>query len=143
MPTSFGEKVVCRIQDPDLVFMDLEELGFTPLDFTTFQGFINRPHGIILVTGPTGSGKTTTLYSALKVIATSDKNLTTIEDPVEMVYEPFSQITVNPALSMLHDPDERMTFGPVLRHVMRQDPDIIMIGEIRDGETAQLAVQEL
>ncbi|MEW6351406.1 MAG: GspE/PulE family protein [Thermodesulfobacteriota bacterium] len=141
VPTAFGEKVVCRVQDPDILFMNLEELGFTPLDLITFQGFINRPYGIIMVTGPTGSGKTTTLYSALRVIATSDRNLTTIEDPVEMVYELFNQIAVNPSLSMLHDPDERMTFGPVLRHVMRQDPDIIMIGEIRDEETAQLAVQ--
>lgn len=141
VPTSFGEKTVCRIQDPDLLFMDLEELGFTPYDLTVFQGFINHPFGIILVTGPTGSGKTTTLYSAMKVIATPDTNVTTIEDPVEMVFERFNQISVNPAVSMLHDPKERMTFGPLLRHVMRQDPDVIMIGEIRDEETASLAVQ--
>lgn len=141
VPTAFGEKTVCRIQDPDLLFMDLEALGFTPYDLTLFQGFINRPFGIILVTGPTGSGKTTTLYSALKVLATEDKNITTIEDPVEMVFERFNQISVNPAVSMLHDPTERMTFGPILRHVMRQDPDVIMIGEIRDEETASLAVQ--
>jgi len=141
VPTSFGEKTVCRIQDPDLLFMDLEELGFTPYDLTVFQGFINHPYGIILVTGPTGSGKTTTLYSAMKVIATPDTNVTTIEDPVEMVFERFNQISVNPAVSMLHDPKERMTFGPLLRHVMRQDPDVIMIGEIRDEETASLAVQ--
>jgi general secretion pathway protein E len=121
--------------------MDLEELGFTPLDLTTFQGFIGRPYGIILVTGPTGSGKTTTLYSALKVLATSEMNITTIEDPIEMVFEKFNQIAVNPAVSMLHNPDEKMTFGPMLRHVMRQDPDIIMIGEIRDEETAGLAIQ--
>jgi general secretion pathway protein E len=141
VPTAFGEKTVCRIQDPDLLFMELDELGFTPFDLTLFQGFINRPHGIVLVTGPTGSGKTTTLYSALRVIATEDKNVTTIEDPIEMVSERFNQIAVNPAVSMLHDPKERMTFGPILRHVMRQDPDIIMIGEIRDQETASLAVQ--
>lgn len=141
VPTAFGEKTVCRLQDPDLLFMDLEELGLTPYDLTLFQGFISRPYGIILVTGPTGSGKTTTLYSALKVIATEDKNITTIEDPVEMVFERFNQISVNPAVSMLHDPSERMTFGPILRHVMRQDPDVLMIGEIRDEETAQLAVQ--
>ncbi len=139
--TAFGEKTVCRVQDPDLLFMDLEELGFTPYDLTVFQGMITKTHGIILVTGPTGSGKTTTLYSGLKVLATSDRNLTTIEDPVEMVFERFNQISVNPAVSMLHDPTERMTFGPILRHVMRQDPDIIMIGEIRDEETAALAVQ--
>jgi len=141
VPTAFGEKAVCRMQDPDLLFMDLEELGFTPYDLTLFQGFISRPYGIVLVTGPTGSGKTTTLYSALRVIATPDRNVTTIEDPVEMVYERFNQISVNPAVSMLHDQSERMTFGPMLRHVMRQDPDVIMIGEIRDQETAQLAVQ--
>jgi len=141
VPTAFGEKIVCRLQDPDLLFMDLEDIGFSPLDLTTFQGFINRPYGMILVTGPTGSGKTTTLYSALKVLATPDNNITTIEDPVEMVSQRFNQISVNPAVSMLHDPDERMTFGPMLRHVMRQDPDIIMVGEIRDSETASLSVQ--
>ena len=141
VPTAFGEKTVCRIQDPDLLFMDLEELGFTPRDLTIFESFISRPFGIILVTGPTGSGKTTTLYSALRVLATSERNITTIEDPVEMVYERFNQISVNPAVSMLHDENERMTFGPMMRHVMRQDPDVIMIGEIRDEETAQLAVQ--
>jgi len=141
VPTAFGEKTVCRIQDPDLLFMDLEELGLTPYDLTTFQGFINRPHGIVLVTGPTGSGKTTTLYSAMKVLATADRNITTIEDPVEMVFERFNQISVMPAVSMLHNPEEKMTFGPLMRHVMRQDPDVIMIGEIRDNETSQLAVQ--
>ncbi len=141
VPTAFGEKTVCRIQDPDLLFMDLEALGFTPYDLTIFQGCISRPHGIVLVTGPTGSGKTTTLYSSLKVLAKPDINITTIEDPIEMVFERFNQIAVNPAISMLHDPKERMTFGPILRHVMRQDPDVIMIGEIRDAETAQLAVQ--
>lgn len=141
VPTAFGEKTVCRIQDPDLLFMDLEQLGLTPIDLTLFQGFIVRPHGIVLVTGPTGSGKTTTLYSGLRVLATSERNITTIEDPIEMVSDRFNQIAVNPAVSMLHNPDEKMTFGPMLRHVMRQDPDVIMIGEIRDEETAQLAVQ--
>jgi general secretion pathway protein E len=141
IPTAFGEKTVCRIQDPDLLFMDLEDLGFSPYDLTTFQGFIYKPHGIVLVTGPTGSGKTTTLYSALKVLATPDRNITCIEDPVEMVFDRFNQMSVNPAVSMLHNPEEKMTFGPLLRHVMRQDPDIIMIGEIRDEETASLAVQ--
>ncbi len=141
VPTAFGEKIVCRLQDPDLLFMDLEALGLTPLDLSVFQGMLNKPFGIILVTGPTGSGKTTTLYSGLQVIATADKNITTIEDPVEMVHERFNQISVNPAVSMLHDASERMTFGPMLRHVMRQDPDVIMIGEIRDEETAGLAIQ--
>jgi general secretion pathway protein E len=141
VPTAFGEKSVCRLQDPDLIFMDLEELGLTPRDLATFKGILNRTHGIILVTGPTGSGKTTTLYSALKTLASPDVNITTIEDPVEMVTERFNQIGVNPAVSMLHDPNEKMTFGPLMRHVMRQDPDIIMVGEIRDPETAALAVQ--
>ena len=141
IPTAFGEKTVCRIQDPDLLFMDLEDLGFSPYDLTTFQTFIYKPHGIVLVTGPTGSGKTTTLYSALKVLATSDRNITCIEDPVEMVFDRFNQMSVNPGVSMLHNPEEKMTFGPLLRHVMRQDPDIIMIGEIRDEETASLAIQ--
>lgn len=141
VPTAFGEKTVCRIQDPDLLFMDLEDLGFNPFDLTTFQGLVNRPFGIILVTGPTGSGKTTTLYSAMKLLSTAERNITTIEDPVEMVYERFNQISVNPAVSMLHNPEEKMTFGPMLRHVMRQDPDVIMIGEVRDEETASLAVQ--
>ncbi len=141
VPTAFGEKAVCRLQDPDLLFMDLKGIGFTPTDLTLFEHFISRPYGIILVTGPTGSGKTTTLYSALRVLSTSDQNVTTIEDPIEMVSERFNQIGVNPAVSMLHNPEERMTFGPLMRHVMRQDPDIIMIGEIRDEETAQLAIQ--
>ncbi len=141
VPTAFGEKTVCRIQDPELLFMDLEDLGFNPFDLTTFQGLVSRPFGIILVTGPTGSGKTTTLYSAMKLLSTAERNITTIEDPVEMVYERFNQISVNPAVSMLHNPEEKMTFGPMLRHVMRQDPDVIMIGEVRDEETASLAVQ--
>jgi general secretion pathway protein E len=139
--TTFGEKTVCRLQDPDLLFMDLEELGLTPYDLTAFQSCINHPFGIFLVTGPTGSGKTTTLYSALRLLATPDKNVTTIEDPVEMMFENFNQISVMPAVTMLHDQNERLTFGPILRHVMRQDPDIIMVGEIRDVETASLAVQ--
>lgn len=141
VPTAFGEKTVCRLQDPELIFMDLADLGFTTTDQQTFNGIINRTHGIILVTGPTGSGKTTTLYSALKTLASPDVNITTIEDPVEMVTERFNQIGVNPAVSMLHDVAERMTFGPLMRHVMRQDPDIIMVGEIRDTQTATLSVQ--
>ncbi len=141
VPTAFGEKTVCRIQDPELLFMDLEDLGFNPFDLTIFQSLVNKPFGIILVTGPTGSGKTTTLYSAMKILATAERNITTVEDPVEMVYERFNQISVNPAVGMLHNPEEKMTFGPMLRHVMRQDPDVIMIGEIRDEETASLAVQ--
>jgi general secretion pathway protein E len=141
VPTVFGEKAVLRVQDPDLLFMDLKDLGFTGHDYPLFLNAIKRPFGIILVTGPTGSGKTTTLYSALRDLATSETNVTSIEDPIEMVSERFNQIAVNPAVSMLHNQDERMTFGPMLRHVMRQDPDVIMIGEIRDEETASLAVQ--
>jgi general secretion pathway protein E len=98
-----------------------------------FNDFISRPHGIILVTGPTGSGKTTTLYSALKTIASREVNITTIEDPIEMVHEEFNQTAVQPKIGI--------TFAAALRHILRQDPDIIMVGEIRDAETAQYATQ--
>jgi general secretion pathway protein E len=133
MPTAFGEKVVIRIFDPDILLQDLEEIGFEPRDYEVFRSFLTRPHGIVLVTGPTGSGKTTTLYSALKTVATPEVNVVTIEDPVEMVHEQFNQVSVQPAVGV--------TFGSTLRTVLRQDPDIIMVGEIRDLETAENAVQ--
>ncbi len=133
MPTAFGEKVVIRIFDPDILLQDLEEIGFAPSEYELFRSFITRPHGIILVTGPTGSGKTTTLYSALKTVATADVNVVTIEDPIEMVHDQFNQVNVQPAIGI--------TFGSTLRTVLRQDPDIIMVGEIRDLETAENAVQ--
>lgn len=133
MPTAFGEKVVIRIFDPDILLQDLEEIGFEPREYELFRSFIARPHGIILVTGPTGSGKTTTLYSALKTVATPDVNVVTIEDPIEMVHDQFNQVGVQPAIGV--------TFGSTLRTILRQDPDIIMVGEIRDLETAENAVQ--
>jgi general secretion pathway protein E len=133
MPTAFGEKVVVRIFDPDILLQDLEEIGFTPREYELFRSFIVRPHGIVLVTGPTGSGKTTTLYSALKTVATPEVNVVTIEDPIEMVHDRFNQVSVQPQIGV--------TFGSTLRTILRQDPDIIMVGEIRDLETAENAVQ--
>ncbi len=133
VPVAFGEKVVMRILDSDMVFQQVESLGFSKRDHDVFRSFMASPHGIILVTGPTGSGKSTTLYSTLKEIATPEKNIVTIEDPVEMVYEEFNQIAVQPLIDI--------TFSTILRNILRQDPDIIMIGEIRDHETAAHAVQ--
>ena len=133
LPVAFGEKVVLRIFDPDVLTQDLSGLGFYPEELLEFNDFISRPHGILLVTGPTGSGKTTTLYSALKTIATRERNVTTIEDPIEMVQEEFNQTAIQPKIGI--------DFASALRHILRQDPDVIMIGEIRDGETAQYAVQ--
>jgi general secretion pathway protein E len=133
LPVAFGEKVVMRIFDPDILMQDLKELGFTEKGYQLFNSFIMQPHGIILVTGPTGSGKTTTLYSALRRIATEENNVTTIEDPIEMICEEFNQIAVQPSINF--------TFANALRTILRQDPDIIMVGEIRDLETAQNAIQ--
>ncbi len=133
LPVAFGEKVVLRIFDPDVLIQDLETLGFFAEELDLFNDFISRPHGIILVTGPTGSGKTTTLYSALRTIASRELNVTTIEDPIEMVAPQFNQTAVNVKAGV--------TFAAALRHILRQDPDIIMVGEIRDPETAQYAIQ--
>ena len=133
MPTAFGEKAVLRIFDPDVIVKGIDQLGFSPLDFSIFQQFLTRTHGIILVTGPTGSGKTTTLYSVLKHLAKPELNIITIEDPIEMVHDEFNQVAVRPNIDL--------TFANALRTVLRQDPDIIMVGEIRDSETAQYAVQ--
>jgi len=133
LPVAFGEKVVMRIFDPQVVMQDLPGLGFYPDELETFNDFISRPHGIVLVTGPTGSGKTTTLYSALKSICTREINVTTIEDPIEMVYPDFNQTEVQLKVGI--------TFAAALRHILRQDPDVIMVGEIRDAETAQYAIQ--
>src|SRR6185369_7810686 len=133
LPVAFGEKVVMRIFDPQVLLQDLSGLGFYPDELQTFNDFITRPHVIILVTGPTGSGKTVTLYSALKNIATRELNVTTIEDPIEMVYDDFNQTAVQTKVGI--------TFAGALRHILRQDPDVIMVGEIRDGETAQYAIQ--
>ncbi|TKB26343.1 type II/IV secretion system protein [Desulfopila sp. IMCC35006] len=133
IPVAFGEKAVLRILDSDLMFQQIDSLGFSKRDMEVYNSFIASPHGIILVTGPTGSGKSTTLYSTLKEIATPEKNIVTIEDPVEMVHEEFNQIAVQPLIDV--------TFTTILRSILRQDPDIIMIGEIRDRETAAHAVQ--
>ncbi|MFH0809562.1 MAG: ATPase, T2SS/T4P/T4SS family [Pseudomonadota bacterium] len=133
VPVAFGEKVVLRILDPDILFQDLSELGLYERDFAAFQSFIETPHGIVLVTGPTGSGKSTTLYSSLRYLASDQINITTIEDPIEMVHEQFNQIAVQPAVGV--------TFGNILRNILRQDPDVIMVGEIRDRETAESAIQ--
>jgi general secretion pathway protein E len=133
LPVAFGEKMVMRIFDPQVFMQDLTGLGFYPDEMQTFNDFISRPHGIILVTGPTGSGKTTTLYSALKTIASREINVTTIEDPIEMVYEEFNQTAVQTKVGI--------TFAGALRHILRQDPDVIMVGEIRDPETAQYSIQ--
>jgi len=133
MPTAFGEKAVLRIFDPDVLLKTVDALGFSADDLPRFNDFLTHTHGIILVTGPTGSGKTTTLYSVLKQLAKPELNIVTIEDPIEMVQEEFNQVTVRPAIDL--------TFANALRTVLRQDPDIIMVGEIRDRETADHAVQ--
>jgi len=133
LPTAFGEKMVMRIFDPDTAVKDLDALGFSAHDAQRWEQLTRRPHGIILVTGPTGSGKTTTLYSTLKRIATDEVNVCTIEDPIEMIEPAFNQTQVQPQLDF--------SFAEGLRSLMRQDPDIIMVGEIRDLQTADMAVQ--
>jgi general secretion pathway protein E len=133
LPTAFGEKVVIRIFDPEILLQDLDGLGFYPREYQLYSAFIRRPNGIILVTGPTGSGKTTTLYSSMKALASPEVNIVTIEEPIEMVVEEFNQVGVQQAIGV--------TFGNILRTILRQDPDIIMVGEIRDRETADSAVQ--
>ncbi|MRR08505.1 type II/IV secretion system protein [bacterium] len=133
MPVAFGEKVVIRIFDPDLLMQDLDNLGFYPREFQLYNSFIQRPNGIILVTGPTGSGKTTTLYSSMRLLASPEVNIVTVEDPIEMVIESFNQVGVQPAAGV--------DFSNILPTILRQDPDIIMVGEIRDSETAEHAIQ--
>ena len=133
MPTAFGEKVVMRIFDPDIVAKDFAQLGFSAGEAATWRGLVERPHGIVLVTGPTGSGKTTTLYSTLKHLATPELNVCTVEDPIEMVSPELNQMQVQPAIEL--------DFAAGVRTLLRQDPDIIMVGEIRDLEAAQMAVQ--
>jgi general secretion pathway protein E len=133
MPTAFGEKVVMRIFDPDVTVKRFDQLGFSPRESELWNELIANPHGIVLVTGPTGSGKTTTLYSTLKKLATPDVNVCTVEDPIEMVSPEFNQMQVQ------HQID--LGFAEGVRTLLRQDPDIIMVGEIRDLPTAQMAVQ--
>ncbi|MGL4576560.1 MAG: GspE/PulE family protein [Burkholderiaceae bacterium] len=133
LPTAFGEKMVMRIFDPEVAVQDLDALGFGEADAKRWVDLTARPHGIILVTGPTGSGKTTTLYSTLRRLATDQVNVCTVEDPIEMIEPAFNQMQVQPQLEI--------GFPQALRSLMRQDPDIIMVGEIRDLETAEMAVQ--
>ncbi len=133
LPTAFGEKLVMRIFDPEVLLRTFNELGLTGDDYQRWQFMMERPNGIVLVTGPTGSGKTTTLYSSLKTLATSEVNVSTIEDPIEMVEESFNQTQVHHKIGL--------DFAAGVRTLLRQDPDIIMVGEIRDLETAQMAVQ--
>ena len=133
LPTAFGEKMVMRIFDPDNAVKDLDALGFSVHDAKRWETLVKRPHGIILVTGPTGSGKTTTLYATLKRVASEEVNVSTVEDPIEMIEPSFNQTQVQPQLDF--------GFPEGLRALMRQDPDIIMVGEIRDLQTAEMAVQ--
>ncbi len=133
MPTAFGEKLVMRIFNPDVLVRDFSELGFSDEDLTKWNGMLAKPHGIILVTGPTGSGKTTTLYSTMKCLARPEVNVCTVEDPIEMVEPNFNQMQVQHNIGV--------DFASGIRTLMRQDPDIIMVGEIRDLETAEMAIQ--
>jgi general secretion pathway protein E len=133
LPTAFGEKMVMRIFDPDTAVKELDALGFGAHDAKRWEALVTRPHGIILVTGPTGSGKTTTLYSTLRRLATDEVNVCTIEDPIEMIQPAFNQTQVQSTIDL--------GFAEGLRALMRQDPDIIMVGEIRDLETAEMAIQ--
>ena len=133
LPTAFGEKLVMRIFDPQVLVRTLAELGFSDTDEGRWHTITRRPHGIVLVTGPTGSGKTTTLYSTLKQLATPEVNVCTIEDPIEMVEPSFNQMQVQHSIDL--------GFAEGVRALMRQDPDIIMVGEIRDLETAEMAIQ--
>ncbi len=133
MPTAFGEKLVMRIFNPDVLLRDFADLGFGEEDAKRWQAMVGRPHGIILVTGPTGSGKTTTLYSTLKTLATPLVNVCTVEEPIEMVEPAFNQMQVQHNIGL--------DFASGIRTLMRQDPDIVMVGEIRDRETAEMAVQ--
>ncbi len=133
MPTAFGEKMVMRVFDPDVLLKKPVELGFTEKEQEVWEGMLKAPHGIILVTGPTGSGKTTTLYTSLQQLATPQVNLCTVEDPIELIVPAFNQMQVQPNIEL--------DFATGIRTLLRQDPDIIMVGEIRDVETAQMAIQ--
>ncbi|CAE6949947.1 MULTISPECIES: GspE/PulE family protein [Pseudomonas] len=133
LPTAFGEKMVMRIFDPEVLLKSFDQLGFSQDDLRRWESMTSQPNGIILVTGPTGSGKTTTLYTTLKQLATEEVNVCTIEDPIEMIETSFNQMQVQ------HNID--LNFASGVRALMRQDPDIIMVGEIRDLETAEMAIQ--
>ena len=133
MATAFGEKLVIRIFDPDVILRSFSQLGLLAADLLSWQAMTERANGIVLVTGPTGSGKTTTLYSTLKLLAKESVNVSTLEDPIEMVVDSFNQSQIQPAIGY--------DFAGGIRTLMRQDPDIIMVGEIRDNETAEMALQ--
>ena len=133
LPTAFGEKLVMRIFDPEVLVRTFEQLGLTGEDLAKWKQMAAHPNGIILVTGPTGSGKTTTLYSTLKQLATDEVNVCTIEDPIEMIEPSFNQMQVQQGIEL--------GFAEGVRALMRQDPDIIMIGEVRDQDTADMAIQ--
>ena len=133
MPTAFGEKLVMRIFDPTVLLRNFSELGFPKQDEAKWEQMIQQPHGIILVTGPTGSGKTTTLYSTLRQLAQPEVNVCTVEDPIELIEGSFNQMQVNHKIGV--------NFASGIRTMLRQDPDIIMVGEIRDYETAEMAIQ--
>jgi general secretion pathway protein E len=133
VPTAFGERIVLRLLYRESALLPLEQIGFSGENLNHFNELITRPHGIILVTGPTGSGKTTTLYASLSKINSPDKNIITIEDPIEYQLKGIGQIQVNAKI--------QLTFAAGLRSVLRQDPDVILVGEIRDGETAEIAIQ--
>ncbi len=133
LPTAHGEKMVMRIFDPDILLKTFEQLGLAETDYARWESMVQNPNGIVLVTGPTGSGKTTTLYTSLKQLATDEVNVCTIEDPIEMVEPSFNQMQVQTNIDL--------TFADGVRALLRQDPDIIMVGEIRDLETAEMAIQ--
>jgi len=133
MPTVHGESIVMRLLQRSSVFLPLEKLGFPPAALKRFESLIKRPHGILLVTGPTGSGKTTTLYGALDKINSAGVKIITIEDPVEYQLKGVNQIAVKPKIGL--------TFATGLRHIVRQDPDVVLVGEVRDLETAEIAIQ--
>jgi general secretion pathway protein E len=133
LPTAFGEKLVLRIFNPDVVVQDFGRLGFSSDETKIWRQMIDQPHGVVLVTGPTGSGKTTTLYATLKELAKPEFNVCTVEDPIELIDGSFNQMQVQPSIDL--------TFADGVRALLRQDPDIIMIGEIRDRETAEVAIQ--
>jgi type II secretory ATPase GspE/PulE/Tfp pilus assembly ATPase PilB-like protein len=133
LPSSFGEKVALRVLDKTLIRLNLDQLGFDAKDLVRLKACAQRPHGLILATGPTGSGKTTTLYALLKLIDQPGRNLVTVEDPVEFELEGINQVSARP--------DVGLNFAAALRSILRQDPDVIMVGEIRDPPTAQIAIQ--
>jgi type II secretory ATPase GspE/PulE/Tfp pilus assembly ATPase PilB-like protein len=133
LPSEMGEKVALRVLDKSLATLDIEKLGFNERSLRKLRGAVAKPHGMILICGPTGSGKTTTLYSLLRLLPSSEENIVTVEDPIEYQLEGLNQVTARP--------DMGLTFANALRSILRQDPDVIMIGEIRDFETADISIK--